>query len=393
MDSRSVFAFGLLWVVLTVYTVLSAVDFGAGFYHWLAGWRGRADVQAVTLRYLSPLWETTNVFLVLFFVGMVGFFPASARVFGTALLIPASLAVIALVVRGAGFAFSHVGHWGERVLVPVSAFAGLAVLPLLVAFVSSGEDGAIRLDARGAVVVSQARLWLSPLHLLLMALALALPLYLAPLVLSWYANRHNEPTVSAFYQRAARWSLAPIAALGLSLPGMLAWAAPYQARALLALWPLQLVAIALFGCVVFSVCSGAGRRTGLAAASGVGQLAGVLMVFGMTRLPFLLYPTLRVDAALTPPAMFVALSVTVGVGAAVLVPSLTFLYLLFLRPNTWLLPVVEEGVSDLPYGNGAEGTSLSSAAGVAVRGGAAASAAQAVEPRSSEGARELAHSA
>ena len=37
-------------------------------------------------RYLSPVWEVTNVFLVFFFVGIVGFFPKTAYYYGTTLL-------------------------------------------------------------------------------------------------------------------------------------------------------------------------------------------------------------------------------------------------------------------------------------------------------------------
>jgi cytochrome d ubiquinol oxidase subunit II len=44
---------------------------------------------------LSPVWGVTNVFLV-FFVGIVGFFPDTAYYYGTAMLIPGSIALILL---------------------------------------------------------------------------------------------------------------------------------------------------------------------------------------------------------------------------------------------------------------------------------------------------------
>ena len=98
---KAALAYTLLWCVLAVYAVLSAIDFGAGFYYWLAGLRpGRERVRALTLSYLSPVWETTNVFLVLFIVGMIGFFPGAVKAYATGLLLPLSLAVIVLTLRG-----------------------------------------------------------------------------------------------------------------------------------------------------------------------------------------------------------------------------------------------------------------------------------------------------
>ena len=60
-------------------------------------------------RYLSPVWEVTNVFLVFFFVGMVGFFPKTAYYYGTILLVPASIAIILLAIRGSYYAFTTYG--------------------------------------------------------------------------------------------------------------------------------------------------------------------------------------------------------------------------------------------------------------------------------------------
>ena len=107
MDSRALIAYGLLWGVLTIYALLAALDFGAGFYRWLAGLRGHAEERTIAQDFLNPVWEVTNVFLVLLVVGMIGFFPIAAQIFGTALLLPFSLAIIALAVRGAAIGFSR----------------------------------------------------------------------------------------------------------------------------------------------------------------------------------------------------------------------------------------------------------------------------------------------
>src|SRR5699024_12000890 len=74
-------------------------------------------------RYLNPVWEVTNVFFVFFFVGMVGFFPDSAMYFGTVLLLPASIALILLSIRGGFYAFEN---YGPDTKLPWLALYGLA---------------------------------------------------------------------------------------------------------------------------------------------------------------------------------------------------------------------------------------------------------------------------
>src|SRR5689334_3705475 len=98
-------AFTALWTFLFLYSLLAAIDFGAGFLFWWAGLTGRnIAARQVIMRYLSPVWETTNVFLVFFIVGLVGYFPRAAATYGVLLLVPAGIALMLLIVRGAALA-------------------------------------------------------------------------------------------------------------------------------------------------------------------------------------------------------------------------------------------------------------------------------------------------
>lgn len=69
----------VLWTFLYGYLIVASIDFGAGFFAFY-GKITRQDhvMNDLISRYLSPVWEVTNVFFVFFFVGMVGFFPATA---------------------------------------------------------------------------------------------------------------------------------------------------------------------------------------------------------------------------------------------------------------------------------------------------------------------------
>ena len=91
----------VLWIFLFGYVIIASIDFGAGFFNAYSLIRGNDHILSkIIKRYLSPVWEITNVFLVFFFVGIVGFFPQTAYYYGTVLLVPASIALILLSIRG-----------------------------------------------------------------------------------------------------------------------------------------------------------------------------------------------------------------------------------------------------------------------------------------------------
>lgn len=74
MDDAQI-AITILWVFLFIYSIVGSVDFGAGFWAMIYGGRKDTTAGGLANRFLSPSWKVTNVFLVLFVVALVGFFP------------------------------------------------------------------------------------------------------------------------------------------------------------------------------------------------------------------------------------------------------------------------------------------------------------------------------
>lgn len=116
----------VLWIFLFCYIIVASIDFGAGFFTLHAKiTKQDKKINHLIARYLNPVWEVTNVFFVFFFVGMVGFFPDSAKYFGTVLLVPASIALVLLSIRGGFYAFEN---YGPDTKLPWLAMYGLAGL-------------------------------------------------------------------------------------------------------------------------------------------------------------------------------------------------------------------------------------------------------------------------
>src|SRR3954453_15707922 len=108
--SLEIVGISVLWTFLFGYVILGSIDFGAGFFNGYTIVAGKHHkVSRIIERYLSPVWEVTNVFFVFFFVGIVGFFPDTAYYYGTALLIPGRIALILLAIRGFYYAFANYG--------------------------------------------------------------------------------------------------------------------------------------------------------------------------------------------------------------------------------------------------------------------------------------------
>ena len=106
----------VLLIFLFGYVMIASIDFGAGFFNAYGLLTGKQHILSrIVERYLNPVWEVTNVFLVFFFVGMVGFFPQSAYYYGTTLLVPVSIGIILLAIRGSYYAFTTYGRLKQKI--------------------------------------------------------------------------------------------------------------------------------------------------------------------------------------------------------------------------------------------------------------------------------------
>ena len=61
-----------------------------------------------------PCLGSNKCFLVFFFVGIIGFFPKTAFYYGTTLLVPVSIGIILLAIRGSYYAFETYGAQGHK---------------------------------------------------------------------------------------------------------------------------------------------------------------------------------------------------------------------------------------------------------------------------------------
>ena len=140
----------VLWSFLYLYVIIASIDFGAGFFNFYSKLTGDDNIiSPIISRYLNPVWETTNVFFVFFFVGIVGFYPDTAYYLGTTLLLPGSIALILLSIRGAYYAFNSYNTERKLTWDALYGITGLLIPASLSIALVISEGGYIKETADG----------------------------------------------------------------------------------------------------------------------------------------------------------------------------------------------------------------------------------------------------
>ncbi|WP_079507428.1 cytochrome d ubiquinol oxidase subunit II [Mesobacillus jeotgali] len=318
----------VLWLFLFGYVIVASIDFGAGFFNAYSLFRGKQHILTrIIQRYLSPVWEVTNVFLVFFFVGMVGFFPKTAYYYGTILLVPASIAVVLLAIRGSYYAFTTYGGLMHKRYTYLYGLSGLFI-PASLSIVLTISEGGFVTETASGIDLDYWVLFTSPLTWSIVVLSLAAVLYISAVFLTWYAHKaQDEPATELLRKYALIWSVpAIIAATGIIVE--LKDHNPEHYSRIIDLWWMFAISFILFAGTVYLL----GKRKSYGAAFGLltGQFLIAFFAYGISHYPYLLYPFLSIYDSFTNEAMAVALIIAFIAGLGLLLPSLYLLLRLFL---------------------------------------------------------------
>ncbi|GAA4725129.1 cytochrome d ubiquinol oxidase subunit II [Brevibacillus fulvus] len=318
----------ILWVFLYGYIITASIDFGAGFFSFYCKTTGREHiVNQVIERYLSPVWEVTNVFLIFFVVGLIGFFPDTAYYFGTAALVPGSLFLVLLSLRGSFYAFAHYGvrdHWLFHMVYGVT---GLLIPASLSMFLTISEGGFIGQSGSSPQLLAD-ELLTSPYAWSVVFLALVSVLFISAYFLAYYAKKAEDLKAAKLLRSFALfWSLPTIFASFLVFLSIYEHNPLHFANMLEHSW----LFLCSFACFLGALALLLGR-------DGYGwgfilvmlQFAFAFFGYGLSHLPYILYPSITIHTSITDSAMGRSLVIGFIAGLCLLLPSLLLLLRLFL---------------------------------------------------------------
>lgn len=319
-----------IWLCLLIYALSGGADFGSGVWDLFASGPRAARQRAVVADAIAPIWEANHVWLIIVIVLLFTGFPAVFAAAATALHVPLTIMLVGIVLRGSAFVFrtyskpSEAGHrrWGL-----VFAIAS-AVTPVMAGVcVGAAVSGSIRV-VDGTMTSGFWRPWLAVFPLAVGLFTLALFAFLAAVYL--IHETRDEDLKEDFRRRALAASL---------LVGALAWlcfalaaaGAPQIYRGLSARWwsiPFQ----ALTGAAALGALAALHRRRDQwARALAVLQVALVLLGWALAQYPYGLVPDLTLHEAAAPASVLRPVLITLGAGAALILPAFAWLYAIFKR--------------------------------------------------------------
>ncbi|WP_153462469.1 MULTISPECIES: cytochrome d ubiquinol oxidase subunit II [Sediminibacillus] len=318
----------VLWLFLYGYLIVASVDFGAGFFAFYAKLTNKDHIiNQLISRYLSPVWEVTNVFFVFFFVGLVGFFPDTAYYYGQTLLIPGSIAIVLLAVRGSFYAFENYGSKKSNFYMFLYGATGLLIPASLSTAMTISEGGFIQ-ETEDGVILLTGELMTSPYSWSVVFLAIVSVLYISSAFLSFYANRANDwKALELVRKYTLFWSFPTIIA---SLTTFIALSQHniehYQN--MIDLWWMFGLSLVCFSAAMWLIYRGI--YYGLAFICVMLQFFFAFFGYGAGHLPYLLYPYVTLEQGATHEAMGLALVIAFILGLLLLIPSLYMLMRMFL---------------------------------------------------------------
>jgi cytochrome d ubiquinol oxidase subunit II len=315
----------MLVVALNAYVLSGGADFGGGVWDLLAsGARQRAQRDLVA-QAIGPVWEANHVWLILGVVLLFTCFPPAFARLSVSLNLPLTGALVGIVLRGSAFAFRSYGgdrdavqrRWGR-----VFEVASLVTPILLGTAVGAVASGALGEGGRGkgeGFFATYVATWLAPFPLAVGLFTLCCFAFLAAVYLTLEAP---EGALREDFRRRALAAgvavgVAAGAALVIARPGVLGsdWALPFHLGT-------GMVAMGALGALWT-------RRYRLARAAAAAQVSLILWGWAGSQYPYLVPPDLAIADAAAPAATLRLVLIALALGAAVLVPSLVYLFRIF----------------------------------------------------------------
>ena len=325
--SADVLIAGAILGALVLYALTGGADFGAGTWELLASGRTRQEQRDVIEEAIAPVWEANHVWLIVVVTVLFTGFPHAFSFITTVLHVPVLVLLLGIVLRGAAFTFrAHDPRGGAArmrwtLVFSIASLLAPLVLGTIVGAISSG-----RLHMNGWVVEGGFfRPWIALWPALVGLFTLAIFSFLAAVYLCVEANDQKSAALYAFRSRAII-SWGAVTVLSWVLLAFARTEAPLIFTGLLErhwAWPLHAATAVTSLLALDGLVRGKWRRARFYAMLEVVFLVGG---WGASQFPYLIVPDVTVANAAAPERTLHLLLGALVAGAALLFPSLLFLY-------------------------------------------------------------------
>lgn len=308
---------------LVAYAVLGGADFGSGFYDLTAGGAARgAELRTQVDHSIGPVWEANHVWLIYVLVTWWTAFPGTFAAAMSTLILPLLMALLGIVLRGAGFAFRKYSATLSQARLYGALFAGSSLIApfFLGAAAGAVASGRVPAEGRGSLWSS----WLNTTSMLVGVIAVGTCAFLAGTFLTADAVRARRDNLAATLRRRTLvvGALTGAVVLGALLP--IARDAPTLTDGLTGR-AAPLIGTSILGGIVTLVLL-LRHRPGPARFSAVVAVASVIVGWGIAQYPWLLVDEVTISEGAGAPATLRALLAVAALAGLIVLPPLAYLF-------------------------------------------------------------------
>ncbi len=324
---------GLVGAGLIAYATLGGADFGAGVWDLLA--RGpRADRQRAAISHaLGPVWEANNVWLIYVITVTWTTFPLVYATVSTALFIPIVLALVGIVLRGAGFGLrSQYARRAQIATIWGYTFNGASVIaPFMLGALAGAIASGHILVHNGVVQANLWTTWTTPFALACGAFAVAICATLAATYLAVEVQLAGDELLTYDFRQRALVAGALTAALGALAALLAAFESPILWHGLVGkALPLSLAAMLIGLGAAWTLLQ---ARYVIARYLVAGEMACILAAWAVAQYPYLIIPDVTITNAASPQSVLLGAALASFAGMLLLLPSLWYLFHIFKGPT------------------------------------------------------------
>jgi cytochrome bd ubiquinol oxidase subunit II len=328
---------GLIVLALNGYVLTGGADYGGGLWDLLASGSRRDEQRELIASSIAPVWEANHVWLIVAVVMFFTAFPAAFAAVGIVLHLPLTVMLLGVVLRGSAFVFRSYGggttatrrRWG--LAFAIASVITPFVLGVAIGTVASGAAANAfgHVGDRSFVEVFVSP-WLDWFPLSVGALTLALFAFLAAVYLGVAAT--SDGLREDFRKRALLSAIAVFVFAALALVAAWRGAPQIVSGVTESSWALVLQLATGVAAIVAIVALWT-RHFALARLAVGAQVSLILWGWALAQFPFIVPPTLSIRETAAPDVTLMLLVIGVAAGAAILIPSLRFLFRLALSPG------------------------------------------------------------
>lgn len=322
----------IIAIALNAYVLTGGADFGGGLWDLFASGPRRTLQRELIAHSIGPIWEANHVWLIVVVVLLFSAFPMAFSTLGIVLHIPITIMLVGIVLRGSAFVFRSYGsrdgaaqmRWG--LAFAIGSIVTPVVLGIIVGAIANGAvSEAADHAGTGTFMAVFVSPWLAAFPIVVGLFALGLFAFLAATYLTveaWDDGLRDDFRRRALIMAAIVFALA---AAALVVAGS---TAPRLAGGVVRASWLQAATAASALTAVVTLWMRRYRAARVAAAV---QVSLILWGWLLAQYPYVIPPALSIRDTAAPAVTLKLLVVGTGIGAAVLLPSLRYLFGAFRR--------------------------------------------------------------